>query len=44
MTNDSILYTVKLVYLKHVDNWFLKLDLYYFDRYVFKNHLSTCLR
>jgi hypothetical protein len=36
--------TVKPIYLKHVDNWFLKLDLYYFNRYVFKNHLSTRLR
>jgi hypothetical protein len=36
--------TVKPVYLKHVDNWFLKLDLYYFNKYVFKNHLSTRLR
>jgi hypothetical protein len=36
--------TVKAVYLKHVDNWFLKLDRYYLNKYVFKNHLSTCLR
>ncbi len=34
--------TVKLVYLEHVDNWFLKLVLYYFNKYIFKNHLSTC--
>ncbi len=36
--------TVKPVYVEHVDNWFLKLDLYYFNEYVFKKHLSTCLR
>jgi hypothetical protein len=35
--------TVKPVYLEHVDNWLLKLDLCYFNRYVFNNHLSTCL-
>jgi hypothetical protein len=28
--------TVKPVYLEHVDNWFLKLDLYYFNGHVFK--------
>ncbi len=38
------IYTVKPVYLKLVDNWFLKLDLYYFNRYIFKNRLSTRLR
>ncbi len=37
-------FTVKPVYLKHVDNWFLKLVLYYFNKYIFKNHLSTCSR
>jgi hypothetical protein len=34
--------TVKPLYLEHVDNWFLKLVLYYFNEYIFKNHLSTC--
>ncbi len=28
--------TVKPVYVEHVDNWLLKLDLYYFNRYIFK--------
>jgi hypothetical protein len=36
--------TVKPVYLEHVDNWFLKLVLYYFNKYIFKNYLSTCSR
>jgi hypothetical protein len=36
--------TVKPLYLEHVDNWFLKLVLYYFNKYIFKNHLSTCSR
>jgi hypothetical protein len=36
--------TLKPVYLEHVDNWFLKLVLYYFNKYIFKNHLSTCSR
>jgi hypothetical protein len=40
----DFIYTVKSVYLKHVDKWFLKLDLYYFNRYIFKNQLSTYLR
>ncbi len=35
--------TVKPLYLQHVDNWFLKFVLYYFNKYIFKNHLSTCL-
>jgi hypothetical protein len=39
-----LLYTVKPVYLEHVDNWFLKLVLYYLNKYIFKNHLSTCSR
>jgi hypothetical protein len=34
--------TVKPVYLERVDDWFLKLVLYYFNKYIFKNHLSTC--
>jgi hypothetical protein len=33
--------TVKPVYLEHVDNWFLKLVLYYLNKYILKNHLST---
>ncbi len=37
-------FTVKAVYVEHVDNWFLKLDLYYLNEYVFKKQLSTCLR
>jgi hypothetical protein len=37
-------FTVKPVYVEHVDNWFLKLDLYYLNEYVFKKQLSTCLR
>jgi hypothetical protein len=44
MNYRYISYTVKPVYLKHVDKLFLKLDLYYFNEYVFKNHLSTYLR
>ncbi len=36
--------TVKAIYLEHVDNWFLKLILYYFNRYIFKNQLSTYSR
>jgi hypothetical protein len=35
---------VKPLYLEHVDNWFLKLVLYNFNEYVFKNLLSTCSR
>jgi hypothetical protein len=35
------IFTVKPVYLEHVDNWFLKLFLYYFNEYIFKNQLST---
>jgi hypothetical protein len=38
------IYTLKPVYLEHVDNWFLKLILYYFNEYIFKNPLSTCSR
>ncbi len=38
------LYTLKPVYLEHVDNRFLKLDLYYLNGHVFKNLLSICLR
>jgi hypothetical protein len=34
--------TVKPVYLEHVDNWFLKLVLCNLNKYIFKNHLSTC--
>jgi hypothetical protein len=34
----------KPLYLEHVDNRFLKLILYYFNKYIFKNHLSTCSR
>ncbi len=34
--------TVKPVYLEHVDNWFLKLVLYNFNKYIIKNNLSTC--
>jgi hypothetical protein len=33
--------TVKPVYVEHVDDWFLKLVLYYLNRYIFKTHLST---
>jgi hypothetical protein len=33
--------TIKPVYLEYVDNWFLKLVLYYFNKYIFKNQLST---
>jgi hypothetical protein len=40
----NITYTLKPVYVKHVDKWFLKLVLYYFNKNIFKNHLSTCLR
>jgi hypothetical protein len=36
--------TTKPLYLERVDNWFLKLVLYYFNKYIFKNLLSTCLR
>ncbi len=36
--------TLKPVYVEHIDNWFLKLDLYYSNEYVLKNHLSICLR
>jgi hypothetical protein len=36
--------TVKPLYVKHVNNWFLKLVLYYLNKYIFKNHLSTCSR
>jgi hypothetical protein len=36
--------TVKPLYLEHVDNWFLKLVLYYLNEYIFKNHLSACSR
>jgi hypothetical protein len=38
----SVGITVKPVYVEHVDNWFLKLVLYYLNEYIFKNHLSTC--
>ncbi len=40
----TITYTVKPLHLEHVDNWFLKLVLYYLNKYIFKNHLSTCSR
>jgi hypothetical protein len=36
--------TVKPLYLERVDNWFLKPILYYFNRYIFKNQLSTLSR
>jgi hypothetical protein len=35
--------TVKPLYVEHIDNWFLKLVLYYLNKYIFKNHLSTYL-
>ncbi len=37
-----LILTVRPVYLEHVDNWLLKLILYYSNRYIFKNQLSTC--
>jgi hypothetical protein len=42
LIKNSIKTTVKPLYAEHVDNWFLKLILYYFNRYIFKNQLSTC--
>jgi hypothetical protein len=42
--NNRLQVEFNIVYLKHVDNWFLKLDLYYFNMYIFKTRLSTCLR
>jgi hypothetical protein len=33
--SKQILNTVKPLYLEHVDNWFLKLVLYYFNKYIF---------
>jgi hypothetical protein len=42
--NVSLHDTVKPLYLKHVDNWFLKLVLCYLNEYIFKNQLSTCSR
>jgi hypothetical protein len=37
-------HTEKPLYVEYVDNWFLKLVLFYFNKYVFKNHLSTYSR
>jgi hypothetical protein len=34
--------TAKPLYVEHVDNWFLKLVIYYLNKYIFKNQLSTC--
>jgi hypothetical protein len=42
--SDQTSQSVKPVYLEHVDNWFLKLVLCYLNKYIFKNHLSTCSR
>jgi hypothetical protein len=43
-SSDSILKALKPVYVELVDNWFLKLVLYYFNGYILKNPLSTCSR
>ncbi len=40
----TITVIVKPIYLEAVDNWFLKLVLYYFKKYILKNPLSTYLR
>jgi hypothetical protein len=42
-SNKTLIFD-KVKHLEHVDNWFLKIILYYFNRYIFKNQLSTYSR